>query len=152
MENVSKIKPSKKMINYINETIGKIYLEAKDHDYIIYISGPMTGIDNYKEKFAKIEKDIKYVYHEADIYIINPVNILDNIPEDSSYIDTMFLTEALVSISSIIIVDDSDNNYINSRGVLAELAYARGKNKDIYGMDWLYNAFRFRKFLDNGIE
>lgn len=154
VNNLSKFKPSKLMRDKIEDIVLKIYNTNNlyNKDEVIYISGPMTGVDDYRDRFNTIEEKIKYVYSDQDIYIINPINILDKLSDDeANYIDKVFLTFALLELSTIIMVDDTNDNWLNSRGTLIELTYANKNGITIYGMDWLYNAVRFKKYLSSSI-
>jgi hypothetical protein len=154
VNNLSKFKPSKLMRDKIEDIVLKIYNANNlyNKDEVIYISGPMTGVDDYRDRFNTIEEKIKYVYSDQDIYIINPINILDKLSDnEANYIDNVFLTFALLELSTIIMVDDTNDNWLNSRGTLIELTYANKNGITIYGMDWLYNAVRFKKYLSSNI-
>ena len=45
---------------------------------IVYLSGPITGTDDYKERFAAAEKTVKerFCKGELSYYIINPAEAL----------------------------------------------------------------------------
>lgn len=43
----------------------------------IYISGPITGTDNFKERFCKVEDMIKELFPECEI--VNPVTLCADI-------------------------------------------------------------------------
>lgn len=134
-------KPSKKFENYINDIVMRewfnynnyaISLKLNGSMKIGYISSPMTITTG-------INKDIKGCYDAIiekllshNIYPINMNKIIDEIPDelDASYIDIMHLCFALLNISDIIFVNVTNNDWLNSRGVLSELSYA--KEKELY--------------------
>ena len=47
----------------------------------IYISGAITGTDDYMERFAKAEKELT----EQGYSVINPAKVNAQLPEDTSY-------------------------------------------------------------------
>lgn len=51
----------------------------------IYISGAITGTDDYMERFAKAEKELTENGYSA----INPAKVNAQLPEDTSYEDYM---------------------------------------------------------------
>ena len=47
----------------------------------IYISGAITGIDDYMERFAKAEKKLT----EQGYSVVNPAKVNAQLPEDTTY-------------------------------------------------------------------
>ena len=51
----------------------------------IYISGSITGTDDYMERFAKAEKELT----EQDYSVVNPAKVNAQLPEDTNYEEYM---------------------------------------------------------------
>ena len=51
----------------------------------IYISGAITGTDDYMERFAKAEKELT----EKGYSVVNPAKVNAQLPEDTSYEEYM---------------------------------------------------------------
>jgi hypothetical protein len=130
---------------YVIDTIDNILASnanSIDKKPVIYLSGPMTGVDNYNERFKEL---LSLVYTKLgknkDIIIINPSELIDNIPEEynATYIDKVYYTYLLVQSSDILVIDDRDDLWLQSRGVLLELMTAIHNVGDIsiYNYDYL---------------
>lgn len=63
----------------------------------VYISGPITGIENYKDNFHKAEKFLKAMGHE----VVNPVKIEEQLP-NLTYEEYMRLDMCYLSICNAI--------------------------------------------------
>ena len=50
-------------------------------DKLVYISGAITGVDNYLEAFKRAENDLKSLGYE----VINPAEILSHLPKTTPY-------------------------------------------------------------------
>ena len=87
----------------------------------IYISGAITGTDDYMERFAKAEKGLTENGYSA----INPAKVNAQLPEDTSYEEYMKM--------SFCMLDMCDGIYMlkgwkKSWGANRELGYAMAKN------------------------
>ncbi len=60
----------------------------------IYISGPITGIQDYMKNFDKAEKELKSVGYS----VVNPAKILSQMPEDTKYKEYMDMSIMLLSM------------------------------------------------------
>lgn len=97
-------------------------LRAKNKKKVVYIVGAISlDIDNYRKKFAQAEEDLKYVGFEM---IINPTVLPDNLP----YRRYAPISIAFVEACDVVFVL---NNYENSVGAQAEVAYAKMVGKEI---------------------
>lgn len=146
--NFSKFRTSKRFENYCDNLINNLIISEKldTKKEIIYISSPMTGVDNYQEKFDSLIRNVQKFYENQNYYIINPSTILDSIPESlyASYIDKMLLTFKLLDICTVMIVNDYGDDWIKSRGVLTELTYCKSNNIDIIGYNNLITLLKLR--------
>ena len=68
----------------------------------VYISGPITGIDDFAERFAKVEARYTEMGHE----VVNPAKLNGTLPASTTYNQYMSfcylmldMCEAIVSIS-----------------------------------------------------
>lgn len=60
----------------------------------IYISGPITGIDDYMERFSKAEKEL-----EAQGFgVINPAKVLSQMPAETTYEEYMKMSMVMLNM------------------------------------------------------
>lgn len=90
----------------------------------IYISGPITNVIDYKEKFARAEQNLKVKYPDAEI--INPT-VLDKFP--LTYDEYMELDLRLLGMCEGIYMMEG---WEDSKGANREYGYALAKGKAIY--------------------
>ena len=90
----------------------------------IYISGPITNVIDYKEKFARAEQNLKAKYPDAEI--INPT-VLDKLP--LTYDEYMELDLRLLGMCEWIYMLEG---WEDSKGANREYGYALAKGKAIY--------------------
>ncbi len=157
MVNLTKFKcTNKDFLDYMNQKMWQIIIDnnLEDKDEVIYISAPMTGIDNYQYRFKQMYDWVKYIYHDCDIFIINPSKYLDEIPEqlNASYVDKIFFCFELLNLATILILDDSTDKWMESRGCLTELMYAQSSGITMYGYDYVVNATKWRHYLDEDYD
>ena len=66
-------------------------------DNRVYISGPVTGIDDYMERFCNAEKELK----EQGLSVVNPAKVLSQMPADTtSYEEYMQMSMMMLSMCS----------------------------------------------------
>ena len=85
----------------------------------IYISGPITNVLDYKEKFERAEQNLKAKYPDAEI--INPT-VLDKLP--LTYDEYMELDLKLIDMCGAIYML---NGWEMSKGSCIEFGYATAK-------------------------
>ena len=90
----------------------------------IYISGPITNVLDYKEKFARAEQNLKVKYPDAEI--INPT-VLDKLP--LTYDEYMELDLRLLGMCEGIYML---KGWEDSKGANREYGYALAKGKTFY--------------------
>ena len=90
----------------------------------IYISGPITNVIDYKEKFARTEQNLKVKYPDAEI--INPT-VLDKLP--LTYDEYMELDLRLLGMCEGIYMMEG---WEDSKGANREYGYALAKGNAIY--------------------
>lgn len=91
----------------------------------IYISGAITGTNDYIERFARAEKELT----ENGYSVINPAKVNAQLPEDTTYEEYMKM--------SILMLDMCDSVYMlkgweKSCGANREYGYAMAKEKTIF--------------------
>lgn len=85
----------------------------------IYISGPITGIDNYKEIFREAEERISSSGHD----VINPAELNEVLP-DLEYEEFMKLDFTLLDLCDAILMLEG---WEKSKGAVREYHYAMAK-------------------------
>ena len=90
----------------------------------IYISGAITGTDDFMERFARAQKEL-----ESQGYsVINPALVNSNMPEDTTYEEYMKMAFTMLDMcDSVYFLVGWDN----SIGTNREYGYALAKDKTI---------------------
>ena len=94
---------------------------------IAYISGKITGDDNYKAKFAEAEK----LLTEKGFNVINPCKIGEY--EFFSYEQFLHVDFALIDCADVLYML---SDWKESKGATREYHYAASKGKTVIGEDW----------------
>lgn len=92
----------------------------------VYISGPITGVPDYMDKFAEAEKELI----EKGFTVVNPAKINYGMPEDMTYEEYMEIDIRLIDLCDVICML---RGWEMSRGANREYGYALGKGKVIMG-------------------
>ena len=90
----------------------------------IYISGAITGTDNYIERFARAERKLIEQSYEA----VNPAQMLSLLPISTTHKEYMVVSYALMDICDAIYLM---NGWKNSKGATMEYDYALEKGLTI---------------------
>lgn len=83
----------------------------------IYISGPITGTNDYMERFKAAEDTLKQYGHE----VVNPAAALAGLPASTTHKEYMDISIALLKLCDTILMLD---NWRYSKGSCIELDYA----------------------------
>lgn len=93
----------------------------------IYLSGPISGIENYKENFAAAEREAREKLSDWEPEIFNPANII--LPKDATHEDYMKICmQKLADCDTIYML----NGWQESRGACREYGYALGRQMAIF--------------------
>lgn len=90
----------------------------------IYISGAITGTNDFAERFNTVEKKLTAAGH----MVYNPAHANSFMPEGTTYEDYMKVSFCLLDMAEAIYMIDG---WENSRGANREYGYALGKGKTI---------------------
>ena len=94
----------------------------------IYISGPMTGIDNYEAAFDAAQADLEAKGHK----VINPAHLDDCFTEGAlTYLQILDLDLHLIDMADAVALLPG---WAQSRGCMAERGYATAKDLTIIYM------------------
>ena len=91
----------------------------------IYISGAITGTDNYMERFAKAEKELK----ELGYSVVNPAKVNAQLPEDTNYEEYMKMCFCMLDMCEAIFML---KGWSKSCGANRELGYSMAKKKTVF--------------------
>ena len=87
----------------------------------IYISGAITGTDNYMERFAKAEKELTV----QGWSVVNPAKVNAQLPEDTTYEEYMKMCFCMLDICEAIFMIQG---WDKSCGANREYGYALAKD------------------------
>ena len=105
---------------------------------LVYISGRITGNENYKNDFLKAEYWLKL----NDYKVVNPSRLIDIFPS-LEYAQLMAIDYKLIELCDAIFMLDG---WQKSKGACAELSYAKSLGKKVLYQDY------FKEFKKNGNE
>lgn len=120
-------------------TACSISAEGRVRSVRVYISGKITGTDDYMERFAEVEEKLI-----NDGYsVINPASVNSMMPEDTSYEEYMKMSLTMLGMCDAIYMMDG---WENSCGANREYGYALAKDYFILGSNgWEIHGGNRRK-------
>ena len=90
----------------------------------IYISGAISGTDDYMERFSKAEKELT----EQGYSVVNPAKVNAQLPEDTTYEEYMKMCFCMLDMADAIFMI---SNWKTSCGASQEYGYALAKDMTI---------------------
>lgn len=90
----------------------------------VYISGKITGTDDYMERFAESQKELENMGYS----VLNPALVNSNMPKDTTWDEYMIMSFTMLDMCDAIYMLDG---WEKSCGANREHGYAVGKNKII---------------------
>lgn len=90
----------------------------------VYISGPISGTADYKQRFAAAEKKLTAKGYE----VINPVKVAEVLPASLDYNNYLTIDMALLAATQAIYMLEG---WQNSSGAIEEYKVAAGTNKKV---------------------
>ena len=100
---------------------------AMNRDSKVYLSGPITGIPDYKKKFKEKQKEL---WRQGFGWVVNPAEVNSHMPFGMTHAQYMDMSYAMMSTCDTIILM---KGWKASEGCRAEEAYARA-----HGMEVVY--------------
>lgn len=96
----------------------------------VYLSGPITGVADYMQRFDKAERKLL----DAGYTVVNPAMVNSMLPEDTTYNEYMMMSFCMMDMCDAIYMMDG---WQDSRGANMELRRAKELGLDIIygGMD-----------------
>lgn len=89
----------------------------------IYLSGPVSGHENYVKEFNKAEAEVRALY--KDVEIINPANLRFVMPQKATWNECMKVCLDLLNMADMIYMIPG---WKDSPGACMEYGYARAKD------------------------
>ena len=94
----------------------------------IYISGPITGVPDFMERFHEAESRIRTKYQQNTVEIINPARLMPQFEEHLTYAQIIDVCLSLLSNCDAIYMM---RGWKKSTGACIEYGYAKATNKTI---------------------
>ncbi len=90
----------------------------------IYLSGPITGHEDYLEHFSEVEEKLLNDFN-GQVEVINPARILSELPDSASWKECMRICYKLLDMADAICML---SGWDKSKGACIEYGYAYAKD------------------------
>ena len=87
----------------------------------IYIAGPITGVENYKEAFSKAEEHLLSIGHS----VMNPAVL----PNGFEHYEYMIVCYSMIDVCDCVYFLE---NWERSKGACLEFEYAKSTGKSVF--------------------
>ena len=101
-----------------------------ERSMILYLSGPITGVDNYREIFRAAKSQLVTKGYK----VINPAEMIGVLHEGASYEDFLDIDLALLAKADVLV---QLPDWESSQGANRELGFALGTDKIVVSLDSL---------------
>ena len=101
-----------------------------ERSMILYLRGPITGVDNYQEIFRTARGRLAAMGYK----VINPAEMIGVLHEGASYEDFLDIDLALLAKADVLV---QLPDWESSRGANRELGFALGTDKIVVSLDSL---------------
>ena len=111
----------------------------------VYLSGPITGTEDYMERFAKAEKQLT----EEGFSVVNPAKVCAQLPEDTTYEEYMDVAFALLEACDAVYMLDGwekscganrEYGYATAAGTTVMKEMGEAGKEERYTMDQILDA------------
>lgn len=96
-----------------------------DKNSRVYLSGPITGVSDYKDKFKRTQREL---WQQGFAWVVNPAEIIQHYPRGMSYEQIMSQCYSMMSMCDTILLLPG---WRASEGCRREEAYARAHGMKI---------------------
>jgi nucleoside 2-deoxyribosyltransferase len=96
----------------------------------LYISGPITGTEDYMKRFEETEQEYQALGYE----VINPAKLNALLPESTTHEQYMSMCYPMIDMCDTILLM---HGWQQSKGAVMEFGYAIGKGLNIIDQDGL---------------
>lgn len=96
-----------------------------DKDSKVYLSGPITGTVDYKERFKRVQREL---WNQGFSWVVNPAEIISHYPMGMTYDQIMGQCYSMMSLCDTILLLPG---WRASQGCRAEESYARAHGMEI---------------------
>ena len=102
----------------------------KEKNKIVFISGPITNVPDYKDNFKRAEKYLRSLGYKN---IINPVKVAKKLPDCIDYDKFLNIDLAMLAAADTIFLL---NNWEKSNGASTEMKFAQDNGLEILFEPW----------------
>ena len=120
------------MVSPYSDMADIISAEYEEKNMKVYLSGPITGTEDYRDRFAHCESRLRREWsgnRNGELEGVNPAKLEHIIPKSASYEEIMKICFDLLQMCDGIMMMPG---WKDSRGCNQEYGFARALRKEIY--------------------